>query len=107
MKKDGPCRGHNGCHSRGAGSVGREPGRPAQCTDRRHGWRAFGHMGNTSLYDGRNLKEGPAMTWKEHDLVSFRHEFVELASVEGACICLLYTSPSPRDRQKSRMPSSA
>ena len=25
----------------------------------------------------------------------------------GTCICLLYTSPSPRDRQKSRMPSSA
>ena len=24
-----------------------------------------------------------------------------------AYICLLYTSPSPRDRQKSRMPSSA
>ena len=24
-----------------------------------------------------------------------------------ACACLLYTSPSPRDRQKSRMPSSA
>ena len=24
-----------------------------------------------------------------------------------ALICLLYTSPSPRDRQKSRMPSSA
>ena len=24
-----------------------------------------------------------------------------------ACDCLLYTSPSPRDRQKSRMPSSA
>ena len=23
------------------------------------------------------------------------------------CLCLLYTSPSPRDRQKSRMPSSA
>ena len=23
------------------------------------------------------------------------------------CACLLYTSPSPRDRQKSRMPSSA
>ena len=26
---------------------------------------------------------------------------------ETANICLLYTSPSPRDRQKSRMPSSA
>ena len=23
------------------------------------------------------------------------------------CICLLYTSPSPRDRTRSRMPSSA
>ena len=30
------------------------------------------------------------------------------SSLEGArWICLLYTSPSPRDRQKSRMPSSA
>ena len=27
--------------------------------------------------------------------------------VGPACDCLLYTSPSPRDRQKSRMPSSA
>ena len=26
---------------------------------------------------------------------------------EGYLTCLLYTSPSPRDRQKSRMPSSA
>ena len=25
----------------------------------------------------------------------------------GGMACLLYTSPSPRDRQKSRMPSSA
>ena len=31
-----------------------------------------------------------------------------LESVTEMCeICLLYTSPSPRDRQKSRMPSSA
>ena len=29
------------------------------------------------------------------------------ATVVLAGICLLYTSPSPRDRQKSRMPSSA
>ena len=28
-------------------------------------------------------------------------------SVKGNITCLLYTSPSPRDRQKSRMPSSA
>ena len=33
----------------------------------------------------------------------------ELGTTKDAmyCICLLYTSPSPRDRQKSRMPSSA
>ena len=29
------------------------------------------------------------------------------ASEDVYDICLLYTSPSPRDRQKSRMPSSA
>ena len=27
--------------------------------------------------------------------------------IDWYCSCLLYTSPSPRDRQKSRMPSSA
>ena len=27
--------------------------------------------------------------------------------IDRLCDCLLYTSPSPRDRQKSRMPSSA
>ena len=30
-----------------------------------------------------------------------------LQDASGASVCLLYTSPSPRDRQKSRMPSSA
>ena len=29
------------------------------------------------------------------------------AGVDLSELCLLYTSPSPRDRQKSRMPSSA
>ena len=31
----------------------------------------------------------------------------DLNSIIYARVCLLYTSPSPRDRQKSRMPSSA
>jgi len=31
----------------------------------------------------------------------------QIASVGMLITCLLYTSPSPRDRQKSRMPSSA
>ena len=44
---------------------------------------------------------------------TFRLDFVGTkAGIKGASVtmgylCLLYTSPSPRDRQKSRMPSSA
>ena len=30
-----------------------------------------------------------------------------MVEATGNEVCLLYTSPSPRDRQKSRMPSSA
>ena len=36
-----------------------------------------------------------------------RHAQRTPKSVEWNRVCLLYTSPSPRDRQKSRMPSSA
>ena len=34
-------------------------------------------------------------------------ELVEIPLTTRGKNCLLYTSPSPRDRQKSRMPSSA
>ena len=34
-------------------------------------------------------------------------QFAGKSKIEQHKICLLYTSPSPRDRQKSRMPSSA
>ena len=33
--------------------------------------------------------------------------YIERQWINKSSICLLYTSPSPRDRQKSRMPSSA
>ena len=39
----------------------------------------------------------PSITESEYDAMSVGH----------SSTCLLYTSPSPRDRQKSRMPSSA
>ena len=35
------------------------------------------------------------------------HIKITLNSIELKNICLLYTSPSPRDRTRSRMPSSA
>ena len=40
-----------------------------------------------------------------HTLLSWGNRIRE--HFKGNKICLLYTSPSPRDRQKSRMPSSA
>ena len=40
-----------------------------------------------------------------HDKVSFVYSGdIYIASISG---CLLYTSPSPRDKRQSRMPSSA
>ena len=36
--------------------------------------------------------------------LKLRELFIQIANIDP---CLLYTSPSPRDRQKSRMPSSA
>ena len=52
-----------------------------------------GYGGNENGY--KNLKE---RLKDDVVIVSMRAPFK---------ICLLYTSPSPRDRQKSRMPSSA
>ena len=49
-----------------------------------------------------NAEVGGATTsvraFPEYDAMLSRYSYL---------ICLLYTSPSPRDRQKSRMPSSA
>ena len=40
-------------------------------------------------------------------LVEDRTDLTVSIGEEMTAVCLLYTSPSPRDRQKSRMPSSA
>ena len=48
---------------------------------------------------------GSAATWW-YDWVD-GHRVGAAALVGLIATCLLYTSPSPRDRQKSRMPSSA
>ena len=49
----------------------------------------------------RNIKAANQRRWEQYQAI-LRAE-LEAASMR----CLLYTSPSPRDRQKSRMPSSA
>ena len=52
---------------------------------------------------------GPARRWALQHQVQVGRMFdaVDMVEVSQAHICLLYTSPSPRDRTRSRMPSSA
>ena len=52
-----------------------------------------------NLYDSIEIKETNA----DVDEIQFDKEGIS----EENTICLLYTSPSPRDRTRSRMPSSA
>ena len=49
---------------------------------------------------GQITYHGPGQ-WVMYPLLNLRRHAIGVKS------CLLYTSPSPRDRQKSRMPSSA
>ena len=58
----------------------------------------IGIFGGTGIYDSELLQDSKEITietpyGKTSDTITIG--------------CLLYTSPSPRDRQKSRMPSSA
>ena len=70
-------------------------------------WQAFGW--NAIIVDGHNVAELLAAFKKARDTRG-RPTMIVARTLKGkgvSWICLLYTSPSPRDRQKSRMPSSA
>ena len=41
------------------------------------------------------------------DIIQLKNRIILQITTDHCDDCLLYTSPSPRDRQKSRMPSSA
>ena len=61
------------------------------------------HFTSFSKYDDYlNCYRTSMKWWHKPEQAKFH-----IASDEITKICLLYTSPSPRDRQKSRMPSSA
>ena len=64
---------------------------------------------NGDIYIGGTLEvDSPTSNFTQH--VTFEKTVLvqgDLAVAQACQICLLYTSPSPRDRQKSRMPSSA
>ena len=68
-----------------------EPGAPLPAVTLERGDRVF-----------ITIENGKSMTEDLHSMLT-----AYLQSERGLNPCLLYTSPSPRDRQKSRMPSSA
>ena len=49
--------------------------------------------------EASEARDEPGADWEGDLIIGSKHK--------QAIVCLLYTSPSPRDRQKSRMPSSA
>ena len=61
-----------------------------------HTYKLFKEIGNLNIYIVL-----PSLDFEKwHKYIS---EFID----EDTKLCLLYTSPSPRDRTRSRMPSSA
>ena len=50
---------------------------------------------------------GGGFVYSDDELDVMRRDIVAARGLGADGVCLLYTSPSPRDRQKSRMPSSA
>ena len=61
--------------------------------------------GDIELNSGKNAKTLTVSNTGDRPIqVGSHYHFFE---TNKALICLLYTSPSPRDRQKCRMPSSA
>ena len=59
------------------------------------------------LADGNVLTEGPAIVQYIADHRPEAGLAPKAGTMERYKLCLLYTSPSPRDRTRSRMPSSA
>ena len=65
--------------------------------------------GFKSIFDGKSLKgwNGDPKFWSVQDGAITGKTTKENPTKGNTFICLLYTSPSPRDQRGSRMPSSA
>ena len=68
----------------------------------------FGYKSSFSIYDAADSKRLMTLVLRDLDLDPKRYQpRAVLNWVSNAKNCLLYTSPSPRDKRQSRMPSSA
>ena len=69
--------------------------------------RSVVESGTSAPLETEVLENG-RITRSDHRVAFCRTEFLKTEKFKWETYtCLLYTSPSPRDRQKSRMPSSA
>ena len=72
------------------------------------GWeRPQWYESNAELMKGKNFPNRTGWAAKYWSPIQAAEHLVTRQTGALFDICLLYTSPSPRDRQKSRMPSSA
>ena len=55
----------------------------------------------------KSIEKYGAPVYVRHEIVHNKHVVDGLKKIGAIFVCLLYTSPSPRDRTRSRMPSSA
>ena len=78
----------------------------------------YKRQGQGSIGGGRVLSDAPQLAAQPGDAVHVGQNSADVARNESKVLhgqqvvvdggaCLLYTSPSPRDRTRSRMPSSA
>ena len=69
----------------------------------------IGKAGNLLIAVGDTVLKGQQLTASDSGFTVPVHAPTsgQVTAIEPRTVCLLYTSPSPRDRQKSRMPSSA
>ena len=63
--------------------------------------------GDTSVVDSRPTEDGTAIRRRRLCICGERFTTFERIQIRELMVCLLYTSPSPRDPKTSRMPSSA
>mgnify|MGYP003313617912 CR=1 FL=1 len=81
--------------------------RLGKCVMQPMGWDAFGLPAENAAIENKVSPKD----WTYQNIKTMRSQLKQLGFAydwrREFSTCLLYTSPSPRDRQKSRMPSSA